>query len=63
MTPDDGKSLSGYSDLMGFEITAERLAGLEPELRRFMRDIARLWEVDVTGVEMAVDYRPNPREW
>jgi hypothetical protein len=56
--------LYGYSEIMGFGHSRERTVELEREVRAFMADIARLWDVDVAGHEMAVHFdQPAQREW
>jgi hypothetical protein len=56
--------LSGYSEIMGFGHSRERAVELEVEVRAFMADIARLWDVDVEGYEMAVRFDPAPQiDW
>ena len=55
-------ALFGYAELMGFGHSPERTRELEAEVRAFMEDIARLWEVDVEGYEMAVRFAPPPSE-
>lgn len=56
--------LYGYSEIMGFRQSRERTVELEPEVRSFMADIARLWDVDVEGCEMAVRFEtPLQVDW
>jgi hypothetical protein len=61
-TEDQMPILYGYAELMGFGHSRERTLELESEVRAFMADIARLWEIDVEGYEMAVRFEPAPRE-
>jgi hypothetical protein len=53
---DEPAPLYGYSEIMGFGQRRERTVELEPEVRSFMADIARLWDVDVEGCEMAIRF-------
>jgi hypothetical protein len=55
--------LLGYSEIMGFGHDSERIRELEPQVVDFMHDVSRLWEVDVTGFEMAIDFRARKHEW
>lgn len=54
MSEDEAATLQGYADLMGFGHSRERVVELEEEVKSFMADIQRLWDIDVEGYEMAV---------
>jgi hypothetical protein len=55
--------LIGYSEVMGFGHTLERVQQIEPEIRAFVEDMAMLWEVDVEDSGMAVSFSPEGLSW
>lgn len=49
--------LQGYSDMVGLGHSAERLAELEPHVVGLLRELSRLWDVDVTDYGLAIEFR------
>ncbi len=49
-------SLQGYSDLVRFGHSRERLEELAPGVASLLNKLANHWEIDVTSIEMAVTF-------
>jgi hypothetical protein len=52
----DSKFLLGYSNVSGLGHSQERLVELSTQVARMLNGLASLWQVDVTGIEMAITF-------